>query len=210
MALNLGSPWISHPIPILFKTSAISSNRRSSLFLLLLTRYSSGIYALKHLSLSPSTSSSHPNNFHTRPRASSRAREDTNPENSSSEWLNDDLLRRVLGAKDADEALEMIAENCGRNGGVVGTEDCCSIIGAALDRNNTDLAFSVFSAMRSSFDDGGEIFFFSSLVFVFVKLVEVMVLIYGVCFVSVASERNGYSCLKSSLYGWLFKKLNFQ
>ncbi|KAJ8649525.1 hypothetical protein MRB53_002548 [Persea americana] len=155
MALNLGSPWISHPIPILFKTSAISSNCRSSLFLLLLTRYSSGIYALKHLSLSPSTSSSHPNNFHTRPRASSRAREDTNPENSSSEWLNDDLLRRVLGAKDADEALEMIAENCGRNGGVVGTEDCCSIIGAALDRNNTDLAFSVFSAMRSSFDDGG-------------------------------------------------------
>lgn len=208
MALNLGSPWISHPIPILFKTSSISSNSRSSLFLLLLTRYSSGIYALKPLSLYPSRSpsSSHPNNFHTRPRASSRAREDENPENSSSELLNDDLLRRVLGAKDADEALEMIAENCGRNGGVVGTEDCCSIIGAALDRNNTDLAFSVFSAMRSSFDDGGEIFF---------------LLFFGLClckigcsdgfdvwgmffFFPVASERNGYSCLKCSLSGWLF------
>lgn len=162
MAINLGSPWISpfsHPLPNLFKSSAISPNCRSSLFLLLLTRYSSGIYALKHLSLAPS--SSHPIRFHA--RASSRAREDPSQENSASELLDDDLLRRVSGAKDAEEALGMIAENFRRDGGVVGTGDCCSIIGAALDRNNADLALSVFSAMRSSFDEGAFLLGFWSL-----------------------------------------------
>ncbi|GKV40026.1 hypothetical protein SLEP1_g47708 [Rubroshorea leprosula] len=54
----------------------------------------------------------------------------------------------------AAEALELIALTLSkeRNGGVVEGHDCRSIIKAALDRNNADLALSVFYAMRSSFD----------------------------------------------------------
>ncbi|KAF6163743.1 hypothetical protein GIB67_038057 [Kingdonia uniflora] len=49
----------------------------------------------------------------------------------------------------------MIAESSGgENGGVVSAADCCLIIAAAFDRNNAQLALSVFSAMRSSFDQG--------------------------------------------------------
>ncbi|CAL1373596.1 unnamed protein product [Linum trigynum] len=62
------------------------------------------------------------------------------------------LLLRVSSAKDADEALEIVAELTQRSSGVVGVQDCCSIINAALDRNNFELALSVFYAMRSSFD----------------------------------------------------------
>ncbi|CAN0908835.1 hypothetical protein LINGRAHAP2_LOCUS25489 [Linum grandiflorum] len=62
------------------------------------------------------------------------------------------LLVRVSAAKQADEALEIIAEVSQRSSGVVGVSDCCSIINAALDRNNSELALSVFYAMRSSFD----------------------------------------------------------
>ncbi|XP_034673425.1 uncharacterized protein LOC117904770 isoform X2 [Vitis riparia] len=71
---------------------------------------------------------------------------------SASKLLDDELLSRVSRARDADEALEMIAERWERSGGVVDTADCCSIISAALDRNNADLALSVFYSMRSSFD----------------------------------------------------------
>ncbi|XP_039046672.1 uncharacterized protein LOC120186911 [Hibiscus syriacus] len=51
----------------------------------------------------------------------------------------------------------MIAQNQSEssgqlNGGVVSVSDCRLIINAALDRNNADLALSVFYAMRSSFD----------------------------------------------------------
>lgn len=73
---------------------------------------------------------------------------------SASKLLDDELLSRVSRARDADEALEMIAERWERSGGVVDTADCCSIISAALDRNNADLALSVFYSMRSSFDQG--------------------------------------------------------
>ncbi|CAN1254443.1 hypothetical protein LINPERPRIM_LOCUS8657 [Linum perenne] len=62
------------------------------------------------------------------------------------------LLVRVSAAKRADEALDIIAEVSQRSSGVVGVSDCCSIINAALDRNNSELALSVFYAMRSSFD----------------------------------------------------------
>ncbi|CAN1254446.1 hypothetical protein LINPERPRIM_LOCUS8657 [Linum perenne] len=64
------------------------------------------------------------------------------------------LLVRVSAAKRADEALDIIAEVSQRSSGVVGVSDCCSIINAALDRNNSELALSVFYAMRSSFDQG--------------------------------------------------------
>ncbi|CAA6672987.1 unnamed protein product [Spirodela intermedia] len=71
--------------------------------------------------------------------------------------LEDGLLRRVLGAKDADQVLDVIAEYRGEGLGVVGADQCCSIIEAALDRNNTELALSVFSAMRSSSAPGSSV-----------------------------------------------------
>ncbi|CAK9163076.1 unnamed protein product [Ilex paraguariensis] len=77
-------------------------------------------------------------------------------ESSVEELLDpdDDFFNRVSSLKDANQVLDMIAEkyNGKRSGGVVSAPDCCSIISAALDRNNADLALSIFSAMRSSFD----------------------------------------------------------
>ncbi|KAL2342672.1 hypothetical protein Fmac_003957 [Flemingia macrophylla] len=66
------------------------------------------------------------------------------------------LLRIATNAKDAHEALQMIAEHSSRDHGVVSTSDCCSIIAAALNRNNPQLALSIFYAMRSSFHPVGE------------------------------------------------------
>ncbi|XWS50095.1 hypothetical protein CRYUN_Cryun12cG0059200 [Craigia yunnanensis] len=51
-----------------------------------------------------------------------------------------------------DEELSESSEQ--RNAGFVSGSDCRLIINAALDRNNADLALSVFYAMRSSFDKG--------------------------------------------------------
>jgi len=64
------------------------------------------------------------------------------------------ILRLAATAKDADEALLMIADNSSRNDGVVSTSDCCSIISAALNRNNPQLALSIFYAMRATFHQG--------------------------------------------------------
>lgn len=83
-----------------------------------------------------------------------KASENDVAHDSAAKLLDDELLRRVSGARDADQALEMIAEKWERNGGVVDAADCCSIISAALDRNNADLALSIFYSMRSSFDQG--------------------------------------------------------
>ncbi|KAI7742462.1 hypothetical protein M8C21_007623, partial [Ambrosia artemisiifolia] len=71
---------------------------------------------------------------------------------SSSEY--DLIISKVSTAKDATEALQVFGEMSKRSGGVVTTSDCCSIISAALNRNNAELALSVFQAMRSSFDAG--------------------------------------------------------
>ena len=75
-------------------------------------------------------------------------------QNRVSELLDQELLLAVAGAKDAAEALQMIAEKSTTSGGVVNTSDCCLIISAALKRNNVDLVLSVFYAMRASFDQG--------------------------------------------------------
>ncbi|KAI3713526.1 hypothetical protein L1987_72104 [Smallanthus sonchifolius] len=64
------------------------------------------------------------------------------------------IINKVSAAKDASVALQVFGEMTKRSGGVVTTSDCSSIISAALDRNNPDLALSVFQAMRSSFDAG--------------------------------------------------------
>lgn len=75
-------------------------------------------------------------------------------ENPVSELLDNELIRVVSGAKDADEVLGMIADKAGRSGGTVSVLDCRLIIAAALKRNNPELALSVLYAMRSTFYQG--------------------------------------------------------
>ncbi|XP_059645344.1 uncharacterized protein LOC132286926 isoform X2 [Cornus florida] len=145
MNLNLGYPWLCLPSPHKF------SNNAALLYLISSTTHESSSlrnHTFSTLSVSKS--------FFKYSRASlSESENEVAAESSVSldlsgeEWLN-----CVSIAKDANEALNMIAEKSQRSGGVVSIDDCCSIISAALDRNNADLALSIFSAMRSSFDTG--------------------------------------------------------
>uniref|UniRef100_A0A1J3I587 Pentatricopeptide repeat-containing protein n=1 Tax=Noccaea caerulescens TaxID=107243 RepID=A0A1J3I587_NOCCA len=74
----------------------------------------------------------------------------------SSSLLDDEFLSSVTAVREADEALEMISDRFGSNrGGIVETDDCRSIIFAAVSRGNVELALSIFYAMRASFDLGG-------------------------------------------------------
>ncbi|RCV30679.1 hypothetical protein SETIT_6G114500v2 [Setaria italica] len=66
-------------------------------------------------------------------------------------WLDADLLRRVSGAADADQALDIVAESSGGAGAALEAPECNAIVAAALDRGNVELALSVFEAMRSGF-----------------------------------------------------------
>ncbi|KAJ6341666.1 hypothetical protein OIU78_009758 [Salix suchowensis] len=89
-----------------------------------------------------------------KPLASSLSQSAGNNNDTSFLSLNEDSLTRVSAAKDANEALQIIAEITNKSNGLVSVTDCCGIITAAIDRGNTDLALSVFYAMRSSFDQG--------------------------------------------------------
>lgn len=140
MTLNLGSPLISifsHTSPPHPKLSdTFPTNNSGSLLPLLLCTTTSLSKTLKS-------------------RASLSESENGVVENSViSQLLDEELLAKVSSAKDGNEALEMISEKTGRSGGVVGVGDCCLIITAALERNNAELALSVFYAMRASFDQG--------------------------------------------------------
>ncbi|KAJ6946067.1 hypothetical protein NC651_000979 [Populus alba x Populus x berolinensis] len=90
-----------------------------------------------------------------KPLASSlRQSADDDDYNNSFLSLNEDSLSRVSAAKDANEALQIIAVITNKSNGLVSVTDCCGIISAAIDRGNSELALSVFYAMRSSFDQG--------------------------------------------------------
>lgn len=146
MTLSLCSPWFSRfsfPSPYKY-----SSRNTTSLFYLLFTAESTSFKNQPNFILSASNT--------VRAKASLSESGNDVADNSISELLDDDdeLINRVSAVKDADEALQMIAERTKRSSGVVTTSDCCSIISAALDRNNADLALSIFYAMRSSFDTG--------------------------------------------------------
>lgn len=144
MSLNLSHswPWLSrrfHPCPSLPKLcETIPSNP---------TNHTTSLLRILTLNLSKT---------HLRTKASLSESESSSGvvENPVSELLDDELLTKVSGAKDADEALQMIAESSQKVGGVVSVSDCCIIISAALERNNPELALSVFYAMRASFDQG--------------------------------------------------------
>jgi len=82
-------------------------------------------------------------------------RDGVSTESSASSCLDEESLRNVAGAKDADQAMDIIVEAQGRVwGGEVGNGDCCLSIAAAIDRGNVELALSVFHAMRSGFEQG--------------------------------------------------------
>nr|XP_011463994.1 PREDICTED: uncharacterized protein LOC101312449 [Fragaria vesca subsp. vesca] len=133
MTLYLGSPpWLSRPSPPL----PTFNNTNALFFRLSFTSVNSQkLITTKASSLGESES------------ANGIA------EDSVSELLDEDLLSKVSGAKDAQEVLEMFDEMAERkNGGVVSVSDCCDIISAALKRNNPELALSVFYEMRASFD----------------------------------------------------------
>ncbi|PIA34312.1 hypothetical protein AQUCO_03800122v1 [Aquilegia coerulea] len=131
-----------------FSTFSPTFNNNNSLFILLLTKYTSHrVSNLNNLNFKTKASSSS--------SSSSSNREIENVESDSvSEILDDELLKRISSLKDAEEVLMMIAEKSERNGGILSTSDCNLIIKAAFDRNNAQLALSVYSAMRSNFNQG--------------------------------------------------------
>lgn len=140
MTLNLGcscSPWLfSPPLPKLSETFATNNYYNNISNSLTFVNFS------KTLKTRASSLSESQNGL---------------VDNSVSQLLDEELLAKVSGAKDANEALDMIGDKCGGNGGVVGVNDCCLIITAALERNNAELALSVFYAMRASFDQGSRL-----------------------------------------------------
>ncbi|GMH26724.1 hypothetical protein Nepgr_028567 [Nepenthes gracilis] len=153
MALNLGSPWlsrVSHTLPNLSKLpcSAFHNNKNALLFFLMgnNSEPSQSDTQSSYLSFNSSLSRC--------VKVKSLLSESGNNNSSVAEVLGDELMARISSAKDASEVLEVIVEKSKGNGGVLSTLDCCRIINAALERKNSDLALSVFNAMRSSFDQG--------------------------------------------------------
>ncbi|XP_021894812.1 uncharacterized protein LOC110812359 isoform X2 [Carica papaya] len=151
MTLSLASTLLSRfspssPSPHLAKLSESSLHNNSTALLSFL--FTTGV-------LFPSSSlkkSTYYSSFTTRASLSETPNGVAENSGSVSNVLNDELLARASGAKDASEALDVIAQSTELNGGVVSNSDCGLIIKAALDRNNADLALSVFYAMRASFD----------------------------------------------------------
>ena len=137
MILHLSSPWLTitrlPPPPKLIEPLASASNGTSVLMPLLLCSKSTRVRASLNASNIDGAAAF---------------------ENPVSELLDDELIGVVSGAKDADEVLRLIADKSGRSGGTVSVPDCRLIIAAALKRNNSELALSVFYAMRSSFYEG--------------------------------------------------------
>jgi hypothetical protein len=91
-------------------------------------------------------------------RTSSAAAAGDGPGPSQAAGLDAGLLKRVSGAADADQALDIVAESLGGAGSgtksSLDASDCNAIVAAALDRGNVDLALSVFEAMRSGLAQG--------------------------------------------------------
>ncbi|XP_011625265.1 uncharacterized protein LOC18439265 [Amborella trichopoda] len=150
MALKLiATPWVSSPFQTLTlssKSPTISSNTRT-LLILLLSRCISATSPLKPTLKSFNARASLNGEMEAQEPIS---RASLSTENEPS-FLDEDLLRRASVARDAREVLSMISEKYPNEGGVIGASDCSRIIGMALKQSNTELAFSVFSAMRGNF-----------------------------------------------------------
>ncbi|XP_021754361.1 uncharacterized protein LOC110719690 isoform X2 [Chenopodium quinoa] len=147
MALNFTSPLILSP--------PSNSHHHKTMFLFLLRNNLEPSF--------PSSSSSSLNfwnssaiNFAVR-ASTSNAQNDVADEEEGGRGekvlLDDEAISRASSMKYASEVLQMIVESRSENGGiggVVSCEDCCRIINSAILCNNSDLALSVFNAMRSS------------------------------------------------------------
>lgn len=133
MALSLLSPPLS-PLSHSFKNPAIIATSHCTLF----------------SPLSPFTSSPTPVLS-----AYCTSKDGVTSEKPSIGSLDDELLRRLSGAKDADQVLDVITESGGSNGVVkMDTSDCNSLVAAALERGNSELALSLFDAMRLGISSG--------------------------------------------------------
>ncbi|XP_021757672.1 uncharacterized protein LOC110722696 [Chenopodium quinoa] len=143
MALNFTSPFILSP--------PINSHHHKTMFLLLLRN-----------NLEPSLSSSSSTvNFWNSSAINVTVRASTsNTQNDVADEedgggrdkvvFDNEAISRASSMKDASEVLQMIVESRSENGGIVSCDDCCRIINAAILCNNSDLALSIFNAMRSS------------------------------------------------------------
>lgn len=139
MALSLLSPALS-PLSHSFKNPATIATSHCTLF----------------FSLSPFTSSPPTPVL----RAYCTSKDGVTSEKHSIGSLDDELLRRLSGAKDADQVLDIITESGGSNGVVkIDTTDCNSLVAAALERGNAELALSLFDAMRLGFSTGFNLVF---------------------------------------------------
>ncbi|XP_028084488.1 uncharacterized protein LOC114285622 isoform X1 [Camellia sinensis] len=157
MTLNLGSPWLSR-LPLSNLSTTANTKPSVSLFFLIFNTTTS---ISKPQSFSASNKF-----FNTKASLSESQNEVAEPSELFNDDDDDDLLDRISASKHANEALDLIAENSNRSLGFDRRKleskwwwccerlNCCSIISAAFDRNNVDLALSVFSAMRSSFNSG--------------------------------------------------------
>lgn len=69
-----------------------------------------------------------------------------------SAWLQDtSLLRRLVRAESPDAILEILENQFGQQrGGVLGSEEGATLILAALEAGNADLAFGMLEAMRAA------------------------------------------------------------
>ncbi|KAI3951024.1 hypothetical protein MKW92_045562, partial [Papaver armeniacum] len=140
MALNLSNTWFPSSPPLYCHPSPRIS------------RLSTCKYLCFSIHSTTSTRS-----YNIKVKSSSSDKGNEIPEELDKNLLGDELINRILSMKDADEVLEMISEKYQKDTGVVGTSDCCMIINSALERGNFILALSIFSAMRSSFEQDSSI-----------------------------------------------------
>nr|CAD1823307.1 unnamed protein product [Ananas comosus var. bracteatus] len=148
MASSLSAPS-NYRLCRTFNTIPSKTNTRYCSFILLLGRGTSDSFPTNAPFTAPTMN---PNTA----RVYSSNKDSVSTENSDPGLLNGDLLRRLSSLKDADQVIEMIVEaERSAGNGVLETEDCNSIIEAAFDRGNVDLALSVFVAMQTGYAQDG-------------------------------------------------------
>ncbi|XP_072995285.1 uncharacterized protein [Typha latifolia] len=147
MALNVLSPSMYH-----FSHSFRCPSNNTNSLILLLSRCNSDFSSANNLCFFSTPSIINSCSI----RAYSTNKDPLSTEKSGLGFLDDDLLRQLSAAKDADQVLEIVMELKGsKNCASMETCDCNSIIAAAFDRGNVELALSLFDAMRSRIAQDG-------------------------------------------------------
>ncbi|XP_072968051.1 uncharacterized protein [Typha angustifolia] len=147
MALNVLSPSMYR-----FSHSFRCPSNNTNSLILLLSRCNSDFSSANNLCFFSSPSLINSCSI----RAYSTNKDRLSTEKSGLGFLENDLLRQLSAAKDADQVLEIVMELKGsKNCAFMETCDCNSIIAAAFDRGNVELALSLFDAMRSRIAQDG-------------------------------------------------------